>query len=140
MSHGVIPAAPSSGRHPGRLRTWVVQRPVTSFYLLTFAITWAAWLPQTAHSRGLEPFRAAWLDSPALYVVGGLGPGVAALVITRALEGVGGERRLWKSLMHWRVRVRWWAVALVAYPAVWVALRFWRACPPGSSGAPPVGV
>lgn len=34
---------------------WVRERPVFTFYVLAFAITWSGWVPQALHSHGLFP-------------------------------------------------------------------------------------
>lgn len=89
--------------------------PLSAFYLLAFAITWGAWLPQAAHARGLLP-----VDIPLLYLVGGVGPGVAAWIVLRALHGDAGERALVAPLLRWRVPARWYVVAVVLPVAVWL--------------------
>lgn len=101
---------------------WMARRPVVSFYILAFGITWGAWVPQTAHARGVSLFGAAWIGSPVLYAVGGLGPGIAAVVVMRVLwGGPDGDQRLKAAVLRWRVGARWLAVALLAYVGIWLA-------------------
>lgn len=95
--------------------TWVRARPVLAFCLLTFAITWGAWWPMAAYNRG-------WTDLhlPALYFVGGLGPGIAAYVVMRILHGKAAGAALFGPLLRWRVSWAWYAVAVLLAPAVWL--------------------
>ncbi len=69
------------------VRAWMTGRPVLAFYVLAFAVTWLAWLPPAAQSHGVPPFTSPIFANPALFIVGGLGPGVAAVVVMRALHG-----------------------------------------------------
>jgi membrane protease YdiL (CAAX protease family) len=74
-----------------RVRAWMTGNPVLAFYLLTFAITWLAWFPAAAQSHGVHPFTSPIFTNPVLFIVGGLGPGVAAVVVMRALHGEAGR-------------------------------------------------
>jgi pimeloyl-ACP methyl ester carboxylesterase len=44
------------------------------------------------------PFTSPIFTNPALFIVGGLGPGVAAVVVMRALHGEAGDQRLLAAL------------------------------------------
>ena len=101
---------------PSYLSSRVVARPVLAFYLLAFGITWAAWLPQALHARGWFPF-----DSPVLYVVGGLGPGVAAWAVVRIVHGKEGEKAFFAQLLRRAAGARWYALALVLPVAMTLA-------------------
>lgn len=96
--------------------TWIQKRPVFAFYVLAFAITWLGWVPQAAYSRGVFPF-----DSPLFYVLGGVGPMLAAFIVLRFMRGEGAYKELFGPLLRWRVGVVWYIVALLGYPAIWLA-------------------
>lgn len=98
------------------LTAGVRRHPLLAFYLLAFAITWAAWLPPAARSRGLPG-----VDSPVLYLIGGIGPGLAAWVVLRVLHGPDADRRLFAPLLRWRVGVGWYAVAVLLPVAMFLA-------------------
>jgi membrane protease YdiL (CAAX protease family) len=94
-------AARSTGRTvpaPGP-RGWVARHQLSSYFVLAFAWSWLLWLPLLLGSGG-----------PALLVLGGFGPLVAALAVTWLAGEPVGEwvRRLWLR----RVPARWWACAL----------------------------
>lgn len=46
-----------------------------------------------------------------------LGPTVAMLILTAAIDGKAGFRRFWKSLTNWKVNGKYYAVALLTAPA-----------------------
>lgn len=89
------------------------RRSLLAFFVLAFGISWAAWVPLTAASWGLSPFRPP--STPAT-LVGAFGPTLAAIVLTLFGEGVSGLRRLLGRLLIWRVGVRWYTFALL-WPA-----------------------
>jgi len=103
------------------VRAWMTGNPVLAFYVLAFAITWLAWFPAAAQSHGVPPFTSPIFANPVLFIVGGLGPGVAAVVVMRALHGEAGDQRLLAALWRWRVKIVWWVVAVFAPIAVWLA-------------------
>jgi uncharacterized protein len=88
-------------RKPGAA---VQDHPILIFILLTYAITWLAWAPSIAASRGLLPFDLPqWTSLP-----GSFGPGLAAVLVL-ALRGEAGEiRSLLRRLLQWRVPGRWY--------------------------------
>lgn len=86
--------------------------PVVAFVALAFLLSWAAWLPLLAGVQGWTDTRA-W---PALHLLGGLGPAIAALVVVRCVEGRTGWRRLGRQLRAWRGRGQAWAFAVLVPP------------------------
>ncbi len=95
-------AVPSSARH----------RPLATFYLLTFALSWIVWIAMAATSLGIDTTAGR-----ALNVIAGYGPTVAALVLTALVHGGEGLRALLGGLARWRVSPVWFIVALFMLPA-----------------------
>ena len=89
----------------GFLRT----HPVWGFFLLAFAFTWGWQIPLFAltHQAPLGP----WLL---------LGPALVGVVMTGITEGRAGVVRLLRRVVLWRVAVRWYLVALLLLPAIWL--------------------
>ena len=89
--------------------------PLLAFFGLTFAISWAAWLPAAARSRG-------YLGGPDVGSVAGLigafGPTLAAVALTGLTAGRRGLRRLLGRLFLWRVNLGWYLFALLWPPAL----------------------
>lgn len=82
------------------------RHPVGLYFVLAYALSWGLWLPIVVGYDG--PLREA------LFVAGIFGPALAgALMIGLQGESLGGWLR---SIVRWRVRPRWWVLAL-AIPA-----------------------
>jgi membrane protease YdiL (CAAX protease family) len=79
-------------------QSWVKRHPFLAFVALAYAISWSLW-GLAAAGGGRIPF-----------LLGGLGPLVAAGVVTTM---TGGSLRDWlRPAWRWRVSPRWWAYAL----------------------------
>jgi membrane protease YdiL (CAAX protease family) len=80
--------------------------PLLLFFLSSFALTWGyfwlIWAP-----LGLPDF---------LIALGGFGPAVSAFLVLAITSGTPGVLRLLRSIVHWRVGVRWYLVALLGVP------------------------
>jgi membrane protease YdiL (CAAX protease family) len=85
----------------------IKKRPLLSFYLSAFLITWLAWLPQAAYSRNLFPF-----DSPLFYFIGGIGPMLAAYLVLRVEHGSEAITLLFAPFLKWNVSIIWYAIAV----------------------------
>ena len=77
------------------------RRPLTTFFLLAFGITWAAWIPR-ASGAPLGAVGQVWTWAPA----------IAALLAAVLTGGRPALRDLWSRLVRWRVGWRWYAVVL----------------------------
>lgn len=83
----------------------LARHPVAAFFVLTLALSWALWIPMALDlvSVPAVPF----------IVVGGFGPMAAAAIVTVL---TGWSLRAWLApVLRWRVRPRWYLVAL-GYP------------------------
>jgi len=93
-------------------RAPAVRHPVTAFFVLAFAFSWACWsVPALGYRGGI---------GTALLVLGGFGPLVAALTMVR-LTGHS-AKRWFKGLFHWRVAARWYLFAIGVPIALAVAV------------------
>lgn len=84
------------------------RRPVPAFLLLAFLVSWTAWglLAVLGSQPGLNVGGVLWL-------LGGLGPPIAAVVATRVTDGSQSTRELLARLVRWRVGWRWYGVAIL---------------------------
>jgi CAAX protease family protein len=92
--------------------------PILGFFVVAYAFSWLAQLVCLG-ILGQPPMVAIFAAT--------LGPTVAAIVMTEVLEGpaAGRHQRLWRvmrGVRRWRVGWRWYAVALLGVPAVYLAL------------------
>jgi membrane protease YdiL (CAAX protease family) len=87
----------------------VARHPLIFFVVVAYGWAWLCWLPLLADRQDW----VTWSVSPYLHLAGGLGPAVAALIVTAALRGRVGVRLLLGQCVAWRGRLRWLAVAAV---------------------------
>lgn len=84
------------------------------FFALAYAITWILLGPwfyfYTRVWHGTMP-GWVWFLLPVIFL-GGWGPSIAALIVTGRRSGRRGVKQLLRSLILWRVRVRWYTFAL----------------------------
>ena len=87
--------------------------PLAMYFFLAFAFTWLILCPGVAAALGRLNFE---FEGTILTIVSGIGPLLAAIIVTRATEGKTGIRKLFGSLFTWQVQAKWWAssVALLA--------------------------
>jgi membrane protease YdiL (CAAX protease family) len=92
----------------GAVRGWIAGHQIISFFLLAYTISWSLW--------GV----AALGGGHVVVLLGGLGPLVSALVITR----LSGRRvREWlRSLLVWRVTPGYYAIALLLPAAIFAVV------------------
>lgn len=93
-------------QHPGLIR----------FFLLTFAISWALWIPAALTGRpSLE------MPTAPLYLLGGFGPSIAAVILTaRASKET--RRDFWRRTVDvTRIRPVWYVLILLIVPIVTAA-------------------
>ena len=86
------------------------RRPLLPFFALAYLFSWVVWAPLAAHGLGWSARHA----SPYLHLVGGLGPLVAAVVVTAACDGRAGLASLRASAVAVRGRFSWIAFAVAA--------------------------
>jgi membrane protease YdiL (CAAX protease family) len=94
-------------RPPGRVGELVQAHQLMTFLVVTFALSWAYWGVALGH---LGRTGLWW------YMPGAFGPPVAAVLITGLTEGWAGVRAFLHRLVQWRVKPRWYLVALVVLP------------------------
>ena len=90
---------------------------VPIFFILSL-FAWLIWLPQAARRFDLISW-APSLQSP-LNALTVWAPGLAAMFLTYREEGVSGVKTLFKPLGSWRLPARWYLVALLLSPCIWL--------------------
>jgi membrane protease YdiL (CAAX protease family) len=113
---------PSRFCSPGAGATELKAHAVLAYFALTCAISWGGLLllggpgAVSAADWGTDPRFVAAL------VVTLAGPSLAGLALTGLVDGRAGYRTLLARLVHWRVGVRWYALALLATPALYATV------------------
>jgi hypothetical protein len=101
MTLGAVDSAHRSLR--GRLlpaRTWVRSHPVLAYFLLTYALSWAWFVPLAVRGETVRAGVGWPTQLPGL-----AGPALAAVTLTALLEGRVGLRDLATRVIRWRI---WW--------------------------------
>ena len=107
LNHSVY--SPSVG---GRAKSLTRANPLTAYFVMAFGFAWT-----------VEVVAFGLFDVPEVpgIVIAAFGPPVAAIVITQLTEGRDGVHTLLGRLRRWRVGLRWYALALVAVPAIGIS-------------------
>ena len=105
------------------IRTFIQQRPVWTYYALVFAISWGGILLVIGGPGGV-PGTQEQVDRLVPFVMLALfaGPSVAGVLLTGLLDGRAGLRDLRARWLRWRVGARWYAVALLTAPLLYLAV------------------
>jgi uncharacterized protein len=89
------------------------------FFQVAFGITWLLQLPAVLALRGIIPGQMERFMLPA--VLGGFGPLLAALLVSRFESGGAGVGALLGRLRIWRVNAAWYIVVLGIFAAIYAA-------------------
>jgi len=98
------------------LKAFIKKRPVLIYFTLTFVISWGGVLilgapygmPATS-----EQFEQHY---PIVFLPYLLGPVISGLLLIGLLEGKAGFRNFLSRLIRWRVKIRWYAIAILLAP------------------------
>jgi uncharacterized protein len=109
----VTPSSPTRDGSPAL--ALVRRRPITSFFVLAYAVTWLCWLPVVLTGASVfDPDTFA--PNPAILPGIAIGVTGTAIFMIWATEGREGLRRYRERLLTWRVGIQWWAVAILLLP------------------------
>jgi membrane protease YdiL (CAAX protease family) len=114
-----LPLIPSE--HNGQ--PFIKRHPVSCFYVLAFLIGWGGIVLAIGVNGGLPRTPDEFSQQvgsliPAMF----LGPSLAGLLMTALVSGKAGFVELFARLRKWRVGGRWFAVALLTAPLVFVVV------------------
>jgi membrane protease YdiL (CAAX protease family) len=101
----------------------VRKRPVLTYFLLTFTISWGGVLLVIGGPAGMTGMKAQDnLMFPLALLAMVAGPSITGVLLTGLIDGRQGLRALGMRLRKWRAATRWYAVALLAAPLVATAI------------------
>jgi len=81
-----------------KIKLFVQRNPLITFFVLAYALSWWPWPLSAAN-----PF----------FPLFPLGPMVASLILTAVINGRAGLKALLARVVHWRVNLRWYGVAML---------------------------
>lgn len=96
----------------------IKRHPLVSFYVIAYALSWLAQIPYlvlTTNDSNINPAVSFLLLFGASYAVT-----IAALIVLRAVNDPDEWRAFWKRVTTWRVSIKWYLIALLLPPAVWM--------------------
>ena len=94
-----------STSHSKRSNSWL-------FFALTYGWTWFFWIPATLIGQETSAFPVTLLR-----YLGGIGPVVAAIILTYITQSKEGRRDYWRRVIDLRrIRAKWYAVIFLAVP------------------------
>lgn len=104
------------------LKTLTKRHAVLVFFVLAFVISWVGIM--VIVGPGAFPGASEQVERLFLYVMLAwlAGPSVASIVMTAFVDGKAGLRALLTRMTRWRVKVRWYAIALLLAPLMWVGV------------------
>lgn len=106
------------------IKRLITHHQLTAYFLLAYGFMWLFVVPlglSRSHGSGVLPYDLSEGLGNTLYLLGTfIGPTVAALIVTGVTEGRTGIMRLLKRLIQWRVRARWYIVALGINLLIWL--------------------
>ena len=114
---------PVSSVSASRLSVWMRQHPIVAYFTLVFAITWALHMPMVLGRDGLGilPYEVPMALFVILFILGAIaGPTLGAFLVTNALEGREGRRKLFRRYGQWRVGLPWYVLAVFGFPIIYI--------------------
>jgi len=93
-------------------------RPLLSFFALTFAITWGIGACYALFSDRLVVLFGPISHTNPLFYLAVYAPSFSALVVTAYVDGIPGLRELLSRLFRWRVGIQWYLIVFLGLPAL----------------------
>ena len=82
------------------------------FFALTLGWSWLFWIPAVLSGQNITVF-----PTTLLFVLGGLSPALAALILTYLTQGAEGQRDYWYRVIDFkRIRMSWYGAILLIAP------------------------
>ncbi|HEU5102714.1 MAG TPA: type II CAAX endopeptidase family protein [Roseiflexaceae bacterium] len=100
------------------------RHPVLTYFALTFVISWTGLLLVAGPSGISATSGPSETLLPFMYLGMLAGPSLAGVLLTGLVSGQAGFREVRSRLFRWQVGARWYALALLTAPLVWMATLF----------------
>ena len=97
------------------------RQPLFGYFAVAYGISWSGILVVLSFT-GFNLTNLRPLDTGLIFIAMLLGPSIAGMASTALMDGRPGLRELRSSLVRWRVRGRWYAVALLTMPVLLLAI------------------
>ena len=111
------------------VKNGLAAHPFIWFFVLTYVGSWLCLTPMVLGQDGLGflPYSVPFALYVALFLAASfLGPTLAAVVVTGALDGKAGIKQFFRRYVQWRVGVRWYLLILFGFPVIYfLAASIW---------------
>ena len=98
------------------MRSFLRRYPAASYFALAFSISWAGIFVVIRGGPIPAPTAEAHRLFGLVYLAMLAGPAIAGIAMTGVVGGRAGLRDYRARLLHWRVDIRWYAIALLTAP------------------------
>lgn len=103
------------------LKRMLRRYPIASYFVLAFAISWGGSL-LVGGPKYLSGETMGFAESMRMALLMLAGPCIAGILMTYFVDGKKGLRGLLSRMLKWRVSLRWYAAALLIFPALILAV------------------
>jgi hypothetical protein len=105
------------------ISTYIKRHPVLIYYALTFAISWGGLLLAIGGPGAIWRINERFeMLLPLMILTLLAGPSISGVLLTGIFYGKTGLRDFLSHLLRWRVGARWYAVALLTAPLLFLAI------------------
>jgi membrane protease YdiL (CAAX protease family) len=111
--------------------------PLAVYFFLAFAFTWLILSPGVAATLGRLHFE---FEGTVLTIVSGMGPLLAAILVTGITEGKSGVHKIFGSMFNWQVKARWWAASIGLLAGLFAIATALSALTTGATPYPGAGI
>lgn len=106
------------------IKNFIKDRSVLTYFVLTFIISWGGvFILGAPHGMPTTSVQFEELY-PIVFLPYLLGPVITSFILIGLLDGKAGFRKLLASLVKWRVKFRWYAVAILTAPLLVLGVLF----------------
>ena len=105
------------------IKSILQRRPVTSYFCLTFTISWLGAFILVA-PKILNGQNVPKMDGIMMFPIMLLGPVAAGLILTGVIKGKSGIRALISRISKGRVQIKWYLISICLPPALMLILLF----------------
>jgi membrane protease YdiL (CAAX protease family) len=105
------------------LSVWMRQHPIVAYFTFAFAGTWVLQMPMVLGTNGLGvfPYEVPMALFAILFILSVFaGPTLSAFLVTNALDGKEGRRKLFRRYGQWRVHPLWYTLAIFGFPTIYL--------------------
>jgi uncharacterized protein len=102
------------------LKRLIIRHPLIAFFVIAFAGSWIATLPLVLAQNGLGLLSYTLPVDVFTTLSSFIGPTLAAVIVTAATSGAAGLRQLLRRIVHGRVGLGWYLLALLGFPLIYV--------------------